>query len=147
MWRALRGRGKRGIFRFEPRQQDTAFFGLRSDDVDQGGRWRRGRGGRIDDLKDVKTEQVQDDRSGDEAKQRKLSAPGRAPIEDRRELAGCCRSRRHYFGGALASETDVMPCSSAAFVTATTISYGVSRSALMITGRPSFSAASSNGPS
>ena len=59
----------------------------------------------------------------------------------KKEIAGfSCASRGgSQFDGAVASATEVMPCSSAAFVTAMTTSYGVSRSALMMIGRPSFS--------
>lgn len=141
-WR-LRGGGERGILGFQPTKQNTAFIGVRRDQADSSGRRQKSNGRRINDLENVKAESVE--REGTEKKSRDgAPAPaGRVPAENQLIFRD---ERRTHFDGVVARATEVIPCSSDMLVTSTTSAYGVRRSALMIIGRPSFFAASSNGP-
>src|SRR4029079_7469432 len=126
--------------RFDPAQQGPSFFGIAGNVADT--RWRRQGGcrGRINDLEKVNTKQMKQERSDDEDHKRSSAWPGRSPVEQQGGFA-----RSIHFGGAVANATAVMPCSSARFVTRTTMSYDVVRSALIMMARFSRLAASSSG--
>src|SRR5438552_3450333 len=96
-------------------------------------------------LPKIESKRVQNRRCCDKADNRKAARPGRPPVKDERR--GALRSRSSHRGEVAAKATDEMPCSKAAFVTATTVSYGVRRSAFIIIERPSRLAASRRGPS
>lgn len=142
----LGGGGERRIFSLQPTKQNAPFIGVRRDQADASRRWQKSDSRRIDDLKNVKTESVQ--REGTEKKScdGELAPAAWAPRENQAEVI-VGNERRVHFGGVVARATEVIPCSSDKLVTSTTSAYGVRRSALMMIGRPSFFAASSNGPS
>src|ERR1700682_5580880 len=86
--RSKRGGSERGIFRFNPAQQRSAFLRVGGDQTDAR-RWRqKNQRGPVDDLKNVKAKRVQSQRGGDESKNRRLSGARRVPIKKQRRL-GC----------------------------------------------------------
>src|SRR3954471_7476746 len=101
---------------------------------------------RVDDAKKVKRQGVDKQRPDQENGDQELLTLRRRPLKQQAWLELGRRSI-HGGGGVVASATELMPCSSAAFDTAMTVSYGVDRSAFIIIERFSRLAASSNGPS
>ena len=140
--RTARGRRQRGIFGIDPMQQRPPFFGIRIDQIHVR-RWRKKCGDRwINDLVKLETNSMSEQRRCKKTRDRQIAASRRVPIENER-LGGL---QRCHLGKAVAKETEAMPCSSAALVTAITDSYEVRRSALIMMERFSRLAASSNGP-
>ena len=101
---------------------------------------------RVNNLEDIKAQGVGHQRQHQESREHRPSPSRGIPAEKKR--FGCnLRSDAIHRGGVAASATDVMPCSSAAFVTSATVSYEAERSALMMIDWSLRLAASSNGPS
>src|SRR6266853_723551 len=117
-------------------------FGMRGHQTDSPRRGKQRDGLRIHNLKKIGGRDVNHERGDNESDEDKTPPARLVPVEN--ELRG---GGRAHFGRAPANETDEIPCSSAALVTATTNSYGVWRSALIIMERFSRLASSSNGPS
>src|SRR6266496_4678074 len=118
--RALSREGQSGIFRVEPTEQSSAFFGTGSNHTDAC--WRREQRDcwRIDNLKNVEAESMRGQREPEKRGERKLAAPSRLPTEKKCFSRGL-RGRDIHRGGAAANATDVIPCSSTAFVTSMTV--------------------------
>ena len=112
----LRLRSERRIFRREPAQKRARFIGSRRNHTHSRGRWEQGNGRRIDHLEKVETKRVQHDR-GDEKSGDGHLAPAR-PLPMEEEISAGLRVRLGaHCCGVVASATEVIPRSSAAFVT------------------------------
>src|SRR6266851_264379 len=111
--RPLRRRSKRRIFRRDPAQQGAAFFRVTGNQADTGRRWQERDGWRIDNLEKIETKSVSRGRSRKKPKNRELPAPRRFPRKEQIVRSGECV----HFSAVVASVTEVMPCSSAAFAT------------------------------
>jgi hypothetical protein len=72
-------------------------------------------------LKNIETESVCDQRERQKCGERKLASPRRLPTEKKWFDSGL-RDKGIHPGGAAARATDVIPCSSTAFVTSITVS-------------------------
>lgn len=136
----------RRIFCINPPKQRTTFFGVGRYKCDTARGRQKRYGSRVNNLKDIKAQGVGHQRQHQESREHRPLPPRRIPAE--KEWFRCnLRSDAIHRGGVAASATDVMPCSSAAFVTSATISYEAERSALMMIDWSLALAASSNGPS
>ena len=136
----------RRILCINPTKQRAAFFGVGRYKRDAARRRQKCYRSRINNLEDIKAQSVGHQRQHQESRKRRPAPPGGIPAE--KKLFGCnIRSDVIHRGGVAASATDVMPCSSAAFVTSATVSYEAERSALIMTDWSLRLAASSSGPS
>ena len=117
--RRLGGGSQRRIFGFEPPQQHLPFFRARRDERDPPGRGEKGHGWRIDDLENVETERVPQERGGDKSGERQSSPARLIPGEDEIEIALGTQGSAHL-EGVVARATEAIPCSRARFVTSTT---------------------------
>src|SRR5205807_9189610 len=98
-----------------------AFLGIGRDQTHARGWRQKADRRRINNLKNVEAKSVCDQRRNEKSRGRRFPAPRRLPIKKKR----CGRRRRQgsvHRGGVVASATDVIPCSSAAFATSTTVS-------------------------
>src|SRR6188474_1900956 len=136
----------RRIFCINPTKQRTAFFGVGRYKCHAARRRQKRYRSRVNNLKDIKAQGVGHQRQQQESREYRPSPPRGIPAE--KEWFRCdLRSDTIHRGGVAASATDVMPCSSAAFVTSATVSYEAERSAFMMIDWSLRLAASSNGPS
>ena len=136
----------RRIFCINPTKQRAAFFGVGRYKCDAGRRRQKRDRSRINNLENIKAQGVGHQRQHQKSREHRPSPSRRIPAE--KKWFGCnLRSDAIHRGGVAASATDVMPCSSAAFVTSATVSYEAERSALMMIDWSLRLAASSNGPS
>jgi hypothetical protein len=144
-WR-IRCESNRRIFCINPTKQRAAFFGLGCYKCDPArGREKRYRS-RVNNLEDIKAQGVGHQRQHQESREHRSSPSRGIPAE--KKWFGCnLRSDAIHRGGVAASATDLMPCSSAAFVTSATVSYEAERSALIMIDWSLRLAASSSGPS
>ena len=134
------------IFCINPTKQRAAFFGLGSYKCDAARRRQKRYRSRVNNLEDIKAQGVGHQRQHQKSREHRPSPPRGIPAE--KKWFDCkLRSDAIHRGGVAASATDVMPRSSAAFVTSATISYEAERSALMMIDWSLRLAASSNGPS
>ena len=136
----------RRIFCINPTKQRAAFFGVRRYKCDASRRRQKRYRSRVNNLEDIKAQGVSHQRQHQESREHRPSPSRGIPAEKKR--FGCnLRSDATHRGGVAASATDVMPCSSAVFVTSATVSYEAERSALMMIDWSLRLAVSSNGPS
>ena len=134
------------IFCIDPSNERSAFIGIRSDKCDA--RWRRQHRHRrgINNLENIKAEGVRDQRQHQERSKHRLLPPGRIPTKQK-WFASNFGSNAIHRGAVAARATEVIPCSSAAFVTSATVSYDAERSALIMIDWSLRFAASSSCPS
>ena len=136
----------RRIFCINPTKQRAAFFGVGRDKCNASRRRQKRHRSRVNNLEDIKAQGMSHQRQHQKSREHRLSPPRGIPAE--KKWFGCnLRTDAIHRGGVAASATDVMPCSSAAFVTSATVSYEAERSALMMIDWSLRLAASSNGPS
>lgn len=136
----------RRIFCINPTKQRAAFFGVGRYKCNAGRRRQKRYRSRVNNLEDIKAQGVGHQRQHQKSREHRPSPPRGIPAE--KKWFGCnLRSDAIHRGGVAASATDVMPRSSAAFVTSATVSYEAERSALMMIDWSLLLAASSNGPS
>ena len=136
----------RRIFCINPTKQRAAFFGVGRYKCNAGRRRQKRYRSGVNNLENIKAQGMGHQRQHQESREHRPSPSRGIPAEKKR--FGCnLRSDAIHRGGVAASATDVMPCSSAAFVTSATVSYEAERSALMMIDRSLRLAASSNGPS
>ena len=134
------------IFGINPTKQRAAFFGVRRYKCDAARRRQKRYRSRVNNLEDIKAQGVGHQRQHQESREHRPALPRGIPAE--KKWFGCnLRSDAIHLGGVAASATDVMPCSSAAFVTSATVSYEAERSALIIIDWSLRLAASSSDPS
>ena len=106
----------RRIFCINPTKQRTAFFGVGRDESDAGRRRQKRDRRRVNNLEKVKAQGVGYQRQHQESREdRPLTSRG-IPGEEKR-FGGNLGGNAVHRGGVAASATDVMPCSSAEFVT------------------------------
>src|SRR5262249_47697283 len=111
----------RRIFCINPTKQRAAFFGVGRYKCDASRRRQKGYRSRVNNLEDIKAQSMGQQRQHQESREHRLLPSRGIPAED--ERFGCdLRGNVIHRGGVAASATDVMPCSSAAFVTAATVS-------------------------
>ena len=142
----MRCESNRRIFCINPTKQCAAFFGVGRYKCDAARRRQKRYRSRVNNLEDIKAQGVGHQRQHQESREHRPSPSGGIPAEKER-FGRNLRSDAIHRGGVAASATDVMPCSSAAFVTSATVSYEAERSALTMIDRSLRLAASSNGPS
>src|SRR5437870_1844797 len=120
MW-SLRRVRERAILVIDPAKQCAAFFGGGRDQTYTGrGRqkcYRRW----VNDLENVETESMSTQRKRQKSSDRYFSASRRFPAK-KKGLGSKSRERSIHRDGVAASATELMPCSSAAFVTSATVS-------------------------
>jgi hypothetical protein len=109
------------IFRINPTKQRTAFFGVGRYKRDTSWRWQKRYRSRINNLEYIKAQCVGQQRQDQESCEHRPLPPSAIPAEEKR-FGRNVRGNAVHFGGVAASATDVMPCSSAAFVTSATVS-------------------------
>ena len=144
-WR-MRCESNRRIFCIDPTKQCAAFFGVGRYKCDAARRRQKRYRRRVNNLEDIKAQGVSHQRQHHESREHRPPSSRGIPVE--KKWFGCnLRSDAAHRGGVAASATDVMPCSSAAFVTSATVSYEAERSALMMIDWSLRLAVSSNGPS
>ena len=136
----------RRIFCINPTKQRAAFFGVGRYKCNAGRRRQKRYRSRVNNLEDIKAQGVGHQRQHQESREHRPSLSRGIPAE-KKWFGYNLRSDAVHRGGVAASATDVMPCSSAAFVTSATVSYEAERSALMMIDWSLRLAASSNGPS
>ena len=136
----------RRIFCINPTKQRAAFFGVGRYKSNAARRREKSYRSWVNNLEDIKAQSVGHQRQHQESREHRPSSSRRIPAEKKR-LRSNLRSDAIHRGGVAASATDVMPCSSAAFVTSATVSYEAERSALIMIDWSLRLAASSNGPS
>src|SRR3982751_5647741 len=118
------------IFCINPTKQRAALFRAGSYKCDAGRRRQKRYWSRVNNLKDIKAQGVGHQRQDQKSREHRRSPPWGLPAENKR--FGCnLRSDVAHRVGVAASATDVIPCSSAAFVTSATVSYEAERSALI----------------
>src|SRR4029077_4093255 len=134
------------IFCINPSEQRAAFFRVGRYECNAG-RWRQKcYGSRVNNLEDIKAQGVSHQRQHKESRERRPPPLRRIPAK--KQGFGCnLRGNVSHRGRVAASATDLMPCSSAAFVTSATVSYEAERSAFMMIDWSLRLAASSKGPS
>src|SRR5262249_39452563 len=109
------------IFCINPTKQRAAFFGVGRYKCDPSRRRQKRYRSRVNNLEQIKAQSVGHQRQHQESRQCRPSPPRRIPTE--KKWFGCdLRSDVIHRGGVAASATDVMPCSSAVFVTSATVS-------------------------
>ena len=134
------------IFGINPTKQRAAFFGVGCYKSNAARRREKRHRSRVNNLENIKAQGVGHQRQHQESREHRPSPSRGIPAEKKR--FGCnLRSDAIHRGGVAASATDVMPCSSAVFVTSATVSYEAERSALIMIDWSLRLAASSNGPS
>ena len=111
----------RRIFCIDPTKQRAAFVGVRRDKCDAGWRRQKRYRRRVNNLEDIKAQGVGYQRQHQENREHSLLPLRGIPGEEKR-FGGNLGANPVHRGGVAASATDVMPCSSAAFVTSATIS-------------------------
>lgn len=110
---------QRGIFRFNPVKKRATLGRVGRDQTDSRWWWQEGDRGRINHLKEIEAERMERRRGEKETGDRRPPFPGRFPVKE--EVAVRLRvSRWAHRCIVVASATDLIPCSSAAFVTAIT---------------------------
>ena len=145
-WCRMSRECNRRIFCVDPPKQCAAFFGIGRYECDAGRRRQKRYRSGVNNLENIKAQSMGHQRQHQESREHRPALPRGIPAE--KKWFGCnLRSDAIHRGGVAASATDVMPCSSAAFVTSATVSYEAERSALMIIDWSLRLAASSNGPS
>jgi hypothetical protein len=139
-------KSNRRIFCINPTKQRAAFFGVGRYECNTARRRQKRYRSRVNNLEDIKAQGMGHQRQHQESREHRPSTSRGIPAE--KKWFGCnLRSDAIHRGGVAASATDVMPCSSAAFVTSATVSYEAKRSALMMIDWSLRLALSSNGPS
>ena len=83
----LGGRGERRVFGFQPTQQSTPFFGVWRDYGDTSRRRQESDCWRIDDLKGVKAQGVEQDGRGKKSRDRQSPAAWLVPGKDEAQIA------------------------------------------------------------
>ena len=142
----VRRESNRRIFCIDPTKQRAAFFGVGCYKSNAARRREKCHRSRVDNLENIKAQGVGHQRHHQKSREHRPSPSRGIPTE--KKWFGCdLRSDAIHRGGVAASATDVMPCSSAAFVTSATVSYEAERSALIMIDWSLRLAASSNGPS
>ena len=111
----------RRIFCIKPTKQRAAFFGVRRYECNAGRRRQKRYRSRVNNLEDIKAQGVGYQRQHQENREHSLLPLRGIPGEEKR-FGGNLGANPVHRGGVAASATDVMPCSSAAFVTSATIS-------------------------
>jgi len=144
--RQMSRESQRRIFCVNPSKERPAFIGIRSDKCDARWRWQHRHRRGINNLENIKAEGVRDQRQHQERCKHRLLPPGRIPTKQKRFACNLGGNAIHR-GGVAARATEVIPCSSAAFVTSATVSYDAERSALIIIDWSLRFAASSSCPS
>ena len=134
------------ILCIDPPKQRPAFFRIGRDECDTGWRRQKRHRRRINNLEQIKAESVRDQRQYQENYKNCPLPPRQIPGKEKR-FGSAFGSEAIHLGGVAARATEVMPCSSAAFVTVATVSYDTERSALMMIDWSLRLAASSNGSS
>jgi hypothetical protein len=114
-------KSNRRIFCIDPTKQRTAFIGVSGDKCDTGRRRQKRYRRRVNNLENVKTQSVGYQRQYQESHDHRPLPPRGIPSEEKR-FGRDLRGNAVHRGGVAASATDVMPCSSAAFVTSATVS-------------------------
>ena len=134
------------IFCIDPLKERPALIGIRSDKCDA--RWRRQHDYRrgINNLENIKAEGVRDQRQHQKRCKHRLLPLRRIPTKQKWFACNLGGNAVHR-GGVAARATEVIPCSSAAFVTSATVSYDAERSALIMIDWSLRFAASSSCPS
>src|SRR5258705_610381 len=136
----------RRIFCINPTKQRAAFFGVGRYKCNAGRRRQKRYRSGVNNLENIKAQGMGHQRQHQESREHRPSPSSGIPAE--KKWFGCNpRSDAIHRGEIAANATDVMPCSSAAFVTSATVSYEAERSALMMIDLSLRLAASSNGPS
>src|SRR5262249_22483847 len=113
--------GKRRIFSINPAKQCSTFFGIRGYQRDTRRRRQKGNRWRINNLKNVKTERVPNERKRQKNCNHYLAAARRIPVK-KKCFSNAVEGEAVHRGGVAASATAVTPCSSAAFATSATVS-------------------------
>ena len=116
--RWLGGRGERWIFGFQPAQQSTPVFGVGCDYSDASRRRQEGDGRRIDNLKGVKAQSMEDEGRDKKSREREFPTAWLFPGKDQAQLPESQRSA--HFEGVVASATEAIPRSRARLVTSIT---------------------------
>src|SRR6266480_3212166 len=115
------GESKRRILCIDPTKQCSALFRTGHNKCNAGRRRQQRHQSRINNLKNIKTERVPDQRHHHENRKHRLRLPGRIPTKEE-WLDDSLGGTTAHCGGVAASATEVMPCSSTAFVTLATVS-------------------------
>ena len=111
--RTLSGCCQRRIFRGDPAQKRSPFLGIVRNEIHTRRRRKQRDRRRVDNLKQIKTEGMSGSRQSKETGDGEMPRTARFPSE---------KQIVRHFVELVASATDVIPRSSAAFVTATTSS-------------------------
>src|SRR5215208_3336837 len=136
----------RRIFCIDPTKQRAALFRVGRYKCNTSRRRQKRYGRRVDNLQNIKAQGMRHQRQDQKSREHCRSPPGGRPTE--KKWFGCnLRSDVTHRAGVAASATDVIPCSSAAFVTSATVLYETERSALIIIDWSLRLATSSNGAS
>src|SRR2546423_8448652 len=115
------GESRRRILCIDPTKQGSALFRIGRNKCNAGRRRQQRHRRRINNLKNIETEGVGDQRQRHENCKHSLLRPGRIPTKQKwldYNLGGTTA----HCGAVAASATEVMPCSRAAFVTLATVS-------------------------
>src|SRR5947208_13812984 len=121
------GESKRRILCIDPTKQGSALFRIGRNKCNAGRRRQQRHRRRINNLKNIKTERVPDQRHHHENRKHRLVLPGRIPTTEEwlhASLGGGTTAPR---GGGGASATAVMPCSTTASATLAAASYPAAR--------------------
>src|SRR5204862_3851718 len=116
--RWLGSRGECRIFGFQPTQQTTPFFRVGCDYRNTPRRRQEGDGRRIDNLKGVKAQGMEDEGRDKKSREREFPTARLFPGKDQAQVPE--RQRSTHFEGVVASATEAIPRSRARFVTSTT---------------------------
>src|SRR5207244_11980081 len=103
-----------------PAKQFAALFGGWHNQTYTGRRRQKCDRRWVNDLENVETESMSAQRKRQKSSDRYFSASRRFPVK-KKGLDSKSRERRIHRDGVAASATEVMPCSSAAFVTSATV--------------------------
>src|ERR1700736_1623437 len=114
--RRLSRRGpERRIFSVDPAKKRDPLFGIGADQIHPLRRGGKRNGWWIDNLDKIETGCVRRERCDEKTNDREIATARCVPVKEQRH-----GGRSVHFGAAPARETDEIPCSSAALVTATT---------------------------